>query len=269
MWNTFLRHLRQDPTKTLILSFVLIAHLGLVLFAVFSPYPSLHKKKHPSLIVKTVAAKPLATEKKKPHLSLAQRAKTATPPAKKTEPVKKTPPPPSSIKKEVAKPKAEIKKEPAVADKTLSKSKTPPVKKTEQSRAKISDSLLKELEESIAKIDGKPDKTPTKPKQLIPITLQIDNLIEDASSDQVDVNYADILVNQLHAFLSLPEYGEVKIQLSLRQDGSVVRLVVLKTQNEKNKRYLESALPRIKFPRFEGAYANKKEYTFILTFCNE
>jgi hypothetical protein len=82
-------------------------------------------------------------------------------------------------------------------------------------------------------------------------------------------DYTDILVEHLHQSLSLPDYGEVKIQLSLRQDGTVVKVIVLKTQSEKNKQYLESNLLRLRFPRFDGAYANKKEYTFILTFCNE
>jgi hypothetical protein len=158
----------------------------------------------------------------------------------------------------------------------VSKSKPTPAKKTPppQNRAKISDSLLQELEESIAKIESKSDKgaaakrAPDKSKTFAPILLQIDSpLGNDASGEEGD--YTDALVSHLHHSLSLPDYGEVKIQLSLRQDGSVAKLVVLKTQSEKNKQYLESNLPRLKFPRFDGAYANKKEYTFILTFCNE
>ena len=95
------------------------------------------------------------------------------------------------------------------------------------------------------------------------MTLQIDG------SDSEQQSYTDTLISHLHESLSLPDFGEVKIQLSLRQDGSVVKVIVLKARNEKNRQYLESNLPHLKFPRFDGAWANKKEYTFVLTFCNE
>ena len=130
-----------------------------------------------------------------------------------------------------------------------------------------SDSLLKELEESIAKIDKKSVAKTTPPsKAIAPIPLQIDL---HSSDFEEDADYTALLIRELHESLRLPDFGEVKIQLSLRQDGSVVKVVVLKAQSEKNKQYLESNLMRLKFPRFEGTYSNKKECTFILTFCNE
>jgi len=273
---------RKAPLQNLILLFVVGLHLFFLLVLFISPTFALKKKQHKPLIVKTILSKPpsktATIEKKSPSLSSSvskaapepkqQIAKVQTPPKKeqaaKAFPQKSTTPP--------------AKKESAIADKQLSKNKQAPEKKnpSPQNRAKISDSLLKELDESIAKIENKSDKSaaskkaPFPNKGLAPIPLQIDIpsnerlSFEDGQSD-----YADILVNHLHQYLSLPDYGEVKIQLSLRQDGIVAKVIVLKTQSEKNKQYLENNLPLLKFPRFEGGYANKKEYAFILTFCNE
>lgn len=196
---------------------------------------------------------------------------------KKSEPLK------SQVKKETAHvpapvkkqpPKPAIKKESAIADKILDKSKQPPPQKSlpAENRAKISDSLLKELEESIAKIENKSDKqiisskAPSVQKAAAPIVLQIDQGME---ANNTAGDYTDALISHLHRSLSLPEYGEVKIQLSLRQDGTVAKIIVLKTENEKNRIYLENNLLNLRFPHFAGAFANKKEYTFFLTFCNE
>jgi outer membrane biosynthesis protein TonB len=75
---------------------------------------------------------------------------------------------------------------------------------------------------------------------------------------------SDVIIAYLHESLHLPEYGEVKIQLTVREDGSVAKLDVLKAESAKNKAYLEQNLPLLKFPVLE-----RKEQTFLLTFCNE
>ena len=221
------------------------------------------------MIVKTIVPKPPSRtaplEKKTQTPAAAPKA--ITPPAKQQTAVKKEAP---ASKTTAPKPAPAPKKEAAVAEKRLSKSKQSPpaAKKSPPERAKISDSLLKELEESIAKMDKKSfSKTTTPSKAVVPLPLQID--LQSPGGETADADYTDLLVGELHQSLRLPDFGEVKIQLSLRQDGSVVKVVVLKAQSEKNKQYLESNLMRLKFPRFEGTYSNKKECTFILTFCNE
>ncbi len=289
MFNTLQAKFKSNPLQSIVLSSVLIFHLIFVIIMLTAPSSIQNKKKIKSIIVRTVAAKPLqktaAVEKK--IIATAQ----TSPQQKKQTPVqpevKKSEPPKEQVKKETAKPpvpapapvqkqapKPAVKKDPAIADKVLDKSKQPAPQKSPpvENRAKISDSLLKELEESIAKIENKSDKqiisnkAPSVPKAARQIVLQID---QDTGADNTAGDYTDALISHLHRSLSLPEYGEVKIQLSLRQDGTVAKVIVLKTQNEKNRIYLESNLLNLRFPRFEGALANKKEYTFVLTFCNE
>ncbi len=277
MLNKFFVWLYKDPLQRTIVASVVLLHGIFALTLLISPAFLSHKKENKPLVVNTVTFKAPSVQKKQPQAAKkaisTPKVQAPQPPAKKKPlPQKQTPvaakkkSTPVAVKKEVAKPIPEVKKQPAIADKQLGKTKAKP----DENRAKISDSLLKELEERIAKIEAKSDKTTLNSKAIALIPLQIDTITEeDIFSELSATNYTDALIDHLHRLLTLPDYGEVKIQLSLRQDGTVVKIDVLRAQSEKNRQYLESNLPRLKFPRFEGAYANKKESTFTLTFCNE
>jgi hypothetical protein len=273
--NRFFIWLYKDPLQRTIVVSVLLLHGVFTLILLISPAFLQHKKENKPLVINTVKFKMPPAEKKttqatqkttpQPKVQAPQPlAKKSPLPQKHTQVAAKKESTPTPVKKQVVKP--EVKKQPAVADKQLGKIQ----EKSHENRAKISDTLLKELEESIAKIETKRDKTTIRSKSIAPITLQIDTITEeDILSDGSESSYTHALVDHLHRFLTLPDYGEVKIQLSLRQDGTVAKMDVLRAQSEKNRQYLESNLPRLKFPRLEGAYANKKESTFTLTFCNE
>ena len=70
----------------------------------------------------------------------------------------------------------------------------------------------------------------------------------------------------LHSALDLPDFGEVKMQITVQKDGRVVKVVVLKAESEKNKGYLETHLRQMKLPPLSGS---THEETFTITFCNE
>lgn len=122
--------------------------------------------------------------------------------------------------------------------------------------------LAKELEKNIAHM-----QTPATQKRPAPTQkaarLQIDRA-EERESD-----YVPVLTHFLHTALHLPDFGAVKIQLTVRRDGSVAKLLVLKTESEENKRYLETQIPLLRFPPLQGEYAKSSEHVFVLTFCNE
>lgn len=278
-----------DPISKKIKIAVLSIHilfLGVIFFGSSLLPP---KKKHKPLIVKTIVPKPTVAiaQPQKPKQAPAKpsasaSAKPAAPPKPKIE-KPAAPPKPAAPKVQPAKSptptapkqKPEPKKDPAIADKVMNKNvKTALKKETKpENRAKISDQLKKELEESIAKIEGKKQNLSKKQPEArsqdyTPIQLQIDAM-ETGSWTDADSDYPNLMIGYLHQSLHLPEFGEVKIQLTLRQDGSVAKLVVLNTESEKNKRYLEGSLPKLQFPSFNGSFAKKKEHTFVLTFCNE
>jgi hypothetical protein len=288
--SSLLQRFFKAPAHCSILLFVVGLHFFFLLMIFTSPSSVFHKKQHKSLIVKTVALPPLTkasmiSERKKTQQNTISPPAPAINPPKKVEPVSKqqiSKAESSSTKEQTSKKRSQkstplVKKDPPIADQRLAKTKQPLAKQDAllQNRAKISDSLLKELEESIAKIEDKSDKgtaskKPRTSRAPVPVLLQIDTPSnEPISCEDCQSDYTEILVNHLHQCLSLPDYGEVKIELILHEDGTVAKVIVLKTQSEKNRQYLESSLSRLKFPRFGDAYANKRECTFILTFCNE
>ncbi len=179
-------------------------------------------------------------------------------------------------------------KKPESLKKTVVKSngptkKTAPVKPTPQTKSqknsgtsKISRGLAKELEESIAKIDEKRDNFSSKARSAnankappAPMTrlssLDSMPLVATASSDEI----RELLVQELREVLHLPDFGEVKVRLSFRVDGSIAEVKVLKADSKKNKEYLERELPRHGFPFIADLRLTEKERSFVISFCNE
>src|ERR1700722_7215105 len=251
--------MKYPPIFSMLRLGIIALHVVFLFILLFSPSFVFDKKPHKPLVIKTIVPKTAAVAKTSAPAPTPANKTTPAPKPQKAAPKKEQPIPKPAAQKPTPK------KEPAIADKQLSKAKqpAPPAKKNPppQNRAKISDSLRKELEESIAKMEHAAPtkkKTPPRAKAAMPIPLQIDADVTENES------YTSLLISHLHQVLSLPDYGEVKIQLILRQDGTVAKITVLKAQSEKNKQYLETHLPQIKFPKLDG-----KECTFVLTFCNE
>ncbi len=80
-----------------------------------------------------------------------------------------------------------------------------------------------------------------------------------------DEEYISFLIGYLQECLQLPDVGEVKIQISLRKDGSVETMKVMHTESAKNRKYLEEHLPNLSFPRIPGS----SSHSFLITFCNK
>ena len=275
---------QRDPVKTFIFLSAGLAHLFFAIWIMTSHAIIKTTRTHKSIIVKTIVPKSAGRTavSDRPRTAAARPAappqiKAATPAPAKTAPQPKKIPPPAKKEQTVKKEAAAPKKDPAIQDKAPGKGKTPPPKKnaTPPSRAKISEDLYQELEESIAKIDAKRDKLYSKKlkadQKPVIAPLQIDAFAVggDIAGPGGAATYSESLVQYLQQSLNLPEYGEVKVQLTLRQDGTVVKIAVLKSESNNNRKHLEANLPKLKFPRFEGELAKNKEQTFTLTFCNE
>lgn len=271
----------SDPTLKKITRYVLFLHalclVGILFHSALAPV----KPKRKPLIVTTITPK-VAVAHSAPAPKTSSPARPPSLPQPK--PVKPQPSPakpkpqiasPTKKPAPAAKPTPPTpKKEPAIADKQLKKKATPPKKENPPPpRSKISEELRHQLQESIAQIDGKKQslaqqKNKPASKQLTPIQLHIDSL-DGPSSQETESTYVGQMLSCLHQSLHLPEFGEVKIQLTLRQDGSIAKLVILNTESEKNRRYLESSLPKLRLPSFDRSLVAKAEQTFVLTFCNE
>lgn len=220
-----------------ILLFLLIsAHVGFVGMLMGSK-PQKQSKKNPSLTVKTVFLKPSSPIQKQ---SLAQ---------------KKTPIP-KSIKPLVKKSSSIIKQE---------RKKIPNPKHTQE--FDIPPSILKQLEESIAKIEQKDDKQ-CKSSTIVTASLSSKVAVAPAQEEPALPSYADLLVKELTQMLQLPEYGEVKIKIIVSPAGKIMELLVLQAESKANKLYLEKCLPNIVLPKYNEKVTLNNGQTFTLTFCN-
>lgn len=72
----------------------------------------------------------------------------------------------------------------------------------------------------------------------------------------------------MQTHLQLPEFGKVKLKLTLGADGSVKEVHVLDSESTLNRVYLETHLKELPFPPIEQGVLKKDEETFHITFCN-
>ncbi len=238
---------------------VIAIHLLFLALLLFS-FPSPPKKKqHKPLIVKTCSITPTLIHKTKTEHSPFKSAPSPSTPAPKKSAVNKR-----ALQKETPAKKPAIKTQKPIAK--MAKALAP----AHVNKPHPAATLLKELDEQIAKIkeNHKPSKQEQTPhSEYTPTALQIDT---DLFPDKQDSGaFTNTLIAYLQSCLHLPEFGEVKIELTLRQDGTIAKLKVLKAESQENKLYLEKRLQHLKFPSFKEAWGKQAESTFILNFCNE
>lgn len=110
----------------------------------------------------------------------------------------------------------------------------------------------------------KPQPRPSSPPLVAP-PAPIKNLSID--QEKVDESLKKI-VEVMQTHLQLPEFGKVKLKLTLLADGSVKDIVVYDQESTANKVYLETHLKELNFPPLEQGAFKKDEETFNITFCN-
>jgi len=147
------------------------------------------------------------------------------------------------------------------------KKKIPPPKPTKK---KIDQNILKELEQTLAKIEQKQKA----PESIIPLTVP--KAIEELHIDQMpeslpigETSYLSLLVQSLRETLELPEDGRVRVQVTVLKSGRVEKVQVLYAESENNKCYLERELIHMTLPPFSDELAGKMQHTFTLNFCHE
>lgn len=80
-----------------------------------------------------------------------------------------------------------------------------------------------------------------------------------------EAKYEEELVIYLESLLSLPEKGDVKLKLTLKREGNVQKIDILKTTSESNKKYVESTLIPCCFPSFGSHFKGEIAHTFTIT----
>jgi colicin import membrane protein len=150
---------------------------------------------------------------------------------------------------------------------------------TQLAEAQRQQKLMAEVQERIAKISGSRDKISSETnnnmlKRVPPVitSLEIDNLSapkETLLMSQYEKSYRDELAARLKLLLRLPEYGDVKVDLTLNRSGKVNKIKIISAESALNRKYIEKTLPELSFPAFGDNFAIASEYTFSITLSNE
>lgn len=207
-----------------------------------------------------------------------KETKKKAPVAEKKPAQKKTEAP--IAKKPAPKPAAPSKQEASAGIVQEKKPSGPPKPTAEEIAAqKRQQSLIAQAKENIAKIGQSRDKGALTATSGLPEgpsihrleSLHIDALPTDngVNFTPQESNYRDELASRLKLLLSLPEYGEVKIKLTLDRNGKVSKVEVVKAENTANKKYVEKTLPTLKFPPFGNYFGDAETYTFLISLRNE
>ncbi|HEV7735879.1 MAG TPA: hypothetical protein VGO47_00660 [Chlamydiales bacterium] len=198
---------------------VLLAHIGCLLFLSADYLLSWTLPKRRKVVVNMVTIAP-------PNVpATAQRQ--STPVAKKP-----TSKPPALKKPEVkpaSKPEKNSASPPAIA-------KAPPPSPPETV------SLLQEIEASLETI-ASPTPTPT-PKTTLHIPMLTEIIRETTGSGSSD----EIIAAFLQEVLTLPEFGDVRVSMTIDRSGHLKSLEVLIAKSEKNATFLKNRLPELQYP---------------------
>lgn len=203
------------------------------------------------------------------------------------------PPPPQPLPRR-SEPKPIKKSAPARQEKVASPVKKPavpikpkakPLKKIEsapkavpEKKEQVQDAqraMLKQALDKMKKVDTGKVAYATSSKEVKTIAsigdLKIDNLAlnADASLTIKELAYRDELAHRLKLLLKLPEFGEVKLKLTVERSGKVAHLNILHSVSRENKLYIEKTLPTLKMPPFGENFAKEQNYSFTITLSHQ
>lgn len=250
------RWLKKDPLLVAITLFVITAHAAALFILSQNLHPAnFQQPKNKKVTVKTIKLKPAQPppmEEKMVAYTPPQEPKPKPKPKPPTpKPKKKTPP------KQTAKPKE--------------KPKPKPKPKIDEKKQK----LLKEAQETLAKIERRSDNINTSSAKTTKISKRIDklSLVSIKSTDEKlsssENNYRNELANHLKAQLQLPEMGNVEVKLIVDKSGRVEKVMILSSENDRNAEYISETLPTLKLPSFGKNFKGDNSHTFHITLTNE
>ena len=110
------------------------------------------------------------------------------------------------------------------------------------------------------------------PKELL--SLHVDALpLEGAGKNEgwstKEASYSEGVAFSLKRHLKLPDYGAVKVKLTLNRLGGVESVEIIQSESTKNQAYVKSEIPKIKFLPFGQNFEGVSQNTFVITLKND
>lgn len=193
--------------------------------------------------------------------------------------VKLKPPPPKPAPKPVAvapkpkpKPKPVAQSKPKPKPKPQAKPKPKPEKrevaKPEPKVDKRREELLAQVRKQLEKVEDVGSQAASSSSSA-PAVRQVKELDPSVRVSASEAAYASTLIQTLRTQLRLPDVGDVEVRLTLASDGRVLKLEILDSQSERNRRYIEQSIPNLSFAPFDGRFGGAASHDFSLTLANE
>lgn len=237
--------------------------------------------------LKPAPAKPKPPEPAKPI----EKPKESNPKPKPAEKPKETKPKPKPAEKPQPKPveKAPEKPKPQKKPEPPAPPKPTPEEIAAQAAAKAAKEaakakqreLVAKAQENLAKMGETRDKiastktgdlSQTAIPQMIG-SLKIDALPTlDSTEGELsskEISYRDEVAYRLKLALKLPDYGEVKLKLTLDRTGKVASVNIISSESAKNKQYIEKTVPSMTFPVFGSRFGLASQFSFMVSLQNE
>lgn len=207
---------------------------------------------------------PIAPVKKPPEKKIA--------PSSKPKIEAKKPDPKEEAAKEAAKESARVKKLQQEADQV--KQRAAEKRAAEKARQQA----LASARENMARIDKNRDIIQTSKTAELSDSkigsierLQVEAFLESSGQQfsSQERSYHQELISRLKLQLKLPDYGEVKVKLTLERSGRVAKVSVIAAESSKNRAYIEKKLPDMNYPSFGSNFPEHSQYTFVLVLSND
>ena len=138
--------------------------------------------------------------------------------------------------------------------------------------------LVIAAQERIAKITGSRNAAASKstgkglsslPQAIASLEIDSLNPLSGGSSlSPHEMTYREEIAARLKLLLRLPEYGDVKVNLTLDRTGKVFKIAIVNAESTANRKYIEKTLPEMSFPGFGTNFASST-ITFAITLSNE
>ncbi|MDP1836221.1 MAG: hypothetical protein Q8K75_09905 [Chlamydiales bacterium] len=233
------------PNIWAIVGMVLVAHAFALFLLLREQVVVSQPLRRPHIVVKTISLSPQPVVVTAPVVQVQEIPVVVPKPKPNPKPVstpKQTPPKPVVAKKETPKPPS------------------PPPKQT---------AALSKARESLAALKNQSQETPVAHSSVVIPTLAPSVASLPQTSGPSELSYQDDLAVRLRSLLRLPEYGDVKVSLTIDRSGKVLAFEVLQSENAANRRYVDTHLPRCKFADFGKHFVDESSKTFQLTLSND
>jgi hypothetical protein len=138
----------------------------------------------------------------------------------------------------------------------------------------IRDQTIKEIEDGLDAIAlVQPPKKTASAEIALPALIQHKTSLSASIEENITITsvpstYHLCLIDQLQGALQLPEWGAVRVKITLSAPGTISSMQILDAKSEKNAEWLRKQLPLLSLPCFNDFGIVDAFLEFTITFCN-